>query len=123
MGHEGVGTDARVESRRHVDLMPFVYPAPLNITTCETRLTRFVRQLRRECVRLFSLAVLFFFAGQLPNAAHANGKREVPLPLTMHEKVVASDLIFIGEAPRVFFTAQGESSKGTRKIRFTRDHG
>ena len=33
----------------------------------------------------------------------ADGKRPIPKPLTMEEKVKGSDLIFIGETTRVFF--------------------
>jgi hypothetical protein len=36
--------------------------------------------------------------------AGANGKQPVPKPLTMEEKVRSSDIIFIGETVRVFFT-------------------
>ncbi len=36
--------------------------------------------------------------------ARANGKKPVPKPLTMEEKIKASDLIFVGETIRVFFT-------------------
>lgn len=54
-------------------------------------------------IRRFFLCALVVGLVSIPGGgALANGKKPVPKPLTMEEKVKGSDLIFIGEATRVF---------------------